>query len=98
MPDVIYPQPNSPDIFSTAYDRFSGFSSSAMGLVPNRLDANISSFDPAVMDGIAERLWKKMFDFPVLVVCAYCESVNAVTNGTCFHCNGPLGDARKYAP
>ena len=61
------------------------------------LNTRITDFDPAAMDGIAERLWKRMFDFPVLVVCSYCTSINAVTNGTCLHCNGPLGEARGYA-
>lgn len=47
------------------------------------------------MKSMAKELWKMMFDFPVLVPCEYCNSVNAVTNGTCFHCNGPLGDAME---
>lgn len=64
--------------------------------LPDKMISHVASIDEGAMDGIAERLWKKMFDFPVLVVCAYCTSVNAVTNGTCLHCNGPLGDATGF--
>lgn len=57
----------------------------------------VKSVIPAAPDmpSLAKELWRMMFDFPVLVPCEYCNSVNAVTNGTCFHCNGPLGNAME---
>lgn len=41
----------------------------------------------------ADALWENMYvkPKPVIIVCGYCKSHNAVTNPTCIQCGAPMG-------
>ena len=45
-----------------------------------------------VSDSLISKLWKKMFEMPVIVRCSHCNSHNVITNPTCIQCGAPLGD------
>lgn len=42
-------------------------------------------------------LWEMMYikPKPVIIVCGYCNSHNAVTNPTCIQCGAPMGSGRE---
>lgn len=46
---------------------------------------------------VAGELWKAMFEFPVIIPCAYCNAMNAVTNPTCVACGAPMGQGYSQA-
>ena len=47
------------------------------------------------IESLAEKIMNKMYNAPVIVVCNYCNSCNAITNANCVRCNGPLGEATR---
>jgi len=61
-------------------------------------DGRIEQPTPQVnvdIEALANKIMKKMYDAPVIVVCNFCNSCNAITNSTCVRCNAPLGEATR---
>lgn len=58
-------------------------------LGPARTISNLS--DDALADSLVEKLWKRMFEKPAIIACAYCTAHNAYTNPVCVQCGGPMG-------
>lgn len=42
-------------------------------------------------DALTERLWKKMYETPVIEYCKWCGAANVITNPCCVQCGGPPG-------
>lgn len=43
------------------------------------------------IENIAEKLWKKMYEKPVIVRCKYCGVHNVITSLECIKCGAPTG-------
>ena len=43
------------------------------------------------LDSLADKLWEKLQNRPVIIPCPYCRSHNAFDNPVCVQCGGPLG-------
>lgn len=53
--------------------------------IPDRIKSNI-----AYNDEIADKLWKKMYEKPVIIRCEHCNSPNVITSMSCTQCGAPL--------
>jgi peptidoglycan hydrolase CwlO-like protein len=38
-----------------------------------------------------EKIWKRMYEKPVIVRCEYCNAGNVITNTECIKCGAPIG-------
>lgn len=54
----------------------------------NQPDLNMS-------EDLIDKLWKKMYERPVIVRCGSCNSHNVITNPTCVQCGAPMGDYKE---
>ena len=57
----------------------------------NDVSSNWGTIDD-VSNDLVEKLWKKMYEKPVIVRCGHCNSHNIITNPTCIQCGAPMGD------
>ena len=54
--------------------------------INDRITANIKYGD------VADKVWEKMYEKPVIIRCKHCRSSNVITNLNCLQCGAPMED------
>lgn len=46
---------------------------------------------------MAEEMWERMYitPKPVIIICGFCKSHNAISNPTCVQCGAPMGYGKE---